>query len=944
MPRIEVYPREMHSAERLGQALLEDLGIKAGKIKTGTAYTIKGISVELAGEIAANVLADQLVQEYRHGRARHPASWVLEISYKKGVQDPAELSAAKALRQLGIAGEAGVKISAVTAIEGINAEQAKRIAAYLSNSIIQDCRIGYEKLDEEEETGHENAAHMAETVQITTLKDEDLLKLSNEGLLSLNLEEMKAIQKHFAQLGREPTDVEIETIAQTWSEHCKHKTFNSEIEFDNDGRQETIENLFKETIVAATGKTAKPWLISVFKDNAGIIKFDEAHNIAFKVETHNHPSALDPYGGANTGLGGVIRDVLGAGMGAKPILNTDIFCFASPDFKDELPERILHPKRIMRGVVAGVRDYGNRMGIPTVNGAIVFHKDYLGAPLVFCGTAGIMPSGLPGKKAMPGDLIVAVGGRTGRDGIHGATFSSAILDESSSSSAVQIGNAIEEKKMLDALLIARDKGLYNSITDCGAGGFSSAIGEMAAETGAIVELEKAPLKYEGMRPWEIWVSESQERMIIAVPREKLREFLNVCATEDTEAAVIGEFTTTGQLELFHSGQKVGDLDMEFLHKGIPMSKRKAVWKKPKLSEPLIKEEENYGETLKRLLSHPTIASKEWVIRQYDHEVQAGTVIKPLVGAANDGPGDAAVIKPLFNSHRGVVVANGINPLYSQIDPYWMAASAIDEATRNLVATGGNPEHTALLDNFCWGSVSDEAKLGPLVRAAQACHDISVLFQMPFISGKDSLHNEFSSKGKTISVPDTLLISAISVTEDIRKCITMDLKKMGNRIYAVGMTYDELGGSHYYELHGETGKNVPTVRTTAPDTFKKLHDAISHGLVKSCHDCSEGGIAVALAEMAFSGDLGIKADLGKVQYEGTLRNDKILFSQSNTRFMAEIEREAEEGFLMAMDGIPLAAIGETTAEKRLVVTGLNGKETVNESIYDLKKAWKEGLKP
>ncbi|MGB9595457.1 MAG: AIR synthase-related protein, partial [Candidatus Poribacteria bacterium] len=493
-------------------------------------------------------------------------------------------------------------------------------------------------------------------IEILNASDEELQKISIEGILSLNLEEMRAIKNYFVQIGRNPTDVELETLAQTWSEHCVHKTFKGIIEYTEyeNGREksEIINSLLHTYLIRATRKLNKEWCLSVFSDNAGIIAFDEDYGVAFKVETHNHPSAIEPYGGSETGIGGVIRDTLGVGLGAKPIMNTDVFCFGPHDLPyDELPKGTLHPRRIFKGVVAGVRDYGNRMGIPTCNGAILFDRRYIGNPLVYCGNVGIIPRDKCHKKVNPGDLIVVIGGRTGRDGIHGATFSSIELADDSevtSSSAVQIGNAIVEKKMTDTILQARDKGLYNAITDCGAGGLSSAVGEMGKDTGAKVYLEKVPLKYSGLAPWEIWVSEAQERMVLAAPPEKVDELLKVFTDEDVEATVIGEFTNNKKLHLLYDGETVADIDMEFVHDGIPKAKKKAVWKKPTYEEPNFDDPFDLTPYLLDILSSPNVASKEWVIRQYDHEVQGGSVIKPLQGASNDGPGDACIIRPLLH--------------------------------------------------------------------------------------------------------------------------------------------------------------------------------------------------------------------------------------------------------------------------------------------------------
>ena len=783
-------------------------------------------------------------------------------------------------------------------------------------------------------------------IPILEADDEELERISREGLLSLNLDEMRAIQAYFRKLGRNPTDVELETIAQTWSEHCVHKTFKGLIEYTDENGTELIDNLLKSTIMRATYEINKPWCVSVFVDNAGIIEFDENYNIAFKVETHNHPSAVEPYGGAGTGIGGVIRDPLGTGLGAKPILNTDVFCFGMPDYPyDQLPKGVLHPKRIFKGVVAGVRDYGNRMGIPTVNGAILFDNRYLCNPIVYCGNVGLIPKNRCSKRVRPGDLIVVVGGRTGRDGIHGATFASLELDESSErlGSVVQIGNPIVEKKLVDTLLQARDRGLYSAITDCGAGGFSSAIGEMGAETGALVHLEKVPLKYEGLAPWEIWLSESQERMVLAVPPENVEELLEIFASEDVEAAVIGEFTDTKRLVVMYEGEVVADLEMEFLHKGRPNVKKKAVWIRPTHPEPDFPQPEDLTPYLLKILSSPNVASKEWVIRQYDHEVQGGSVLKPLQGAENDGPGDAAVVAPVLGSKKGIAVANGINPKYGDIDTYWMAASAIDEALRNITAVGGSIERTALLDNFSWGNPDKPDRLGSLVRAAKACYDIAVAYGTPFISGKDSLYNEYKDRttGEEVAIPPTLLISAICVIEDVTKVVSMDAKSPGDLIYVVGLTFDETGGSHYYYVMGYVGNKVPKVRPEiGKPVMLRLHEAIQEGLVRACHDCSEGGIGVAAAEMAFAGGYGMEIDLKGVPLgEEIKRDDFVLFSESNSRFIVEVAPENRQKFEEVLKDVPFGLIGRVREDTRFLVRGRDGRILVDADIRELKRAWK-----
>ena len=799
----------------------------------------------------------------------------------------------------------------------------------------------------------EQANNTAE-INLGSMGEAQLLDISRKMLLSLDLNEMKKIKEEFIAIGRSPTDAELETIAQTWSEHCKHKVFNCTIDFDGPSGKETIESLFRTYIAGATEKIAKEkkgMLVSVFSDNAGVIAFNRKYDICMKVETHNHPSALEPYGGANTGVGGVIRDVLGCGLGAKPIANTDVFCFAEPwTDASQIPKGVLHPKRIFKGVRAGVRDYGNRMGIPTVNGAIIFDKRYLGNPLVYCGTVGLLPRGMHKKEAAPKELIVVVGARTGKDGLHGATFSSAGLEENSPVSAVQIGNAIEERKVMDALLRARDEGLYTCITDCGAGGFSSAIGEMGAETGARVELDKAPLKYKGMKPWEIWLSESQERMIISVPKKNLKRLMDICEVEEVEAAVVGEFTKTGRLEVFF-GRQIIDLDMEFLHKGVPGQRRTAKYIKPIYNEPHADGLIDYGNALHEILKMPNVASKERTVRQYDHEVQGGAVLKPFVGIGMDAPSDAAIVRPLLDSNEAVVIANGINSMYGDISSYWMAASCIDEAIRNAVAVGADPGRIALLDNFSWGNPDKPIKLAELVLACKACHDIAIEFETPFISGKDSLYNEFDSgNGRHISIPGTLLISSIAVMDDSGRKVSMDLKEIGNTVYVLGKTCNELGGSHYYRIFGNIGNRVPKVNASAAKKmYSALHKAMMQGnknsdrIVRSCHDCSEGGIAVAAAEMCFGGNIGMEIDLSKIPQEDTaMSNDVLLFSESNSRFVVEVKSGREAEFEKIMKGCDFAAAGKTVKEQNLVIRGADGKVLIKEKVAELKKSWKGTL--
>jgi phosphoribosylformylglycinamidine synthase II len=773
--------------------------------------------------------------------------------------------------------------------------------------------------------------------EINTLKatDDRLLEISREMGIGLNLQEMKTVQEYFRKKNRNPTDVELQTIGQSWSEHCFHKTFKGKIRFD--GKE--IDSLFKTYISQATEEINPDWCFSVFEDNAGIINFSEEYGIAVKVETHNHPSAIEPFGGAATGTGGVIRDILG--VWADPVACTDVLGFGPLDYDYEnLPQGIKHPKYVYMGVVAGIGSYGNNMGIPTVNGAIYFDESYVGNVVVYCGCIGLLPLKEFRRNAKPSDIIVLAGGKTGRDGIHGVTFASAELTEKSeeiSRPAVQIANPIEEEKLKRAIIEIRDLRLASAITDLGGGGLSSAVGETAKrfDCGAVIELEKVPLKYPSLAPWEIYISESQERMLLAVPAENLERALEIFEKEDVEATAIGKYTTDEFLRIYYKGAKVAELDIPFMFEP-PKVVRTAKYESLRCNEPKFSEPENLNEALLMLLASPNIASKESVIRTYDHEVKGNTVLKPLHGEYG-GPNDAAIIKPLENSWKGIAVSCGMNPNYGKIDTYWMAASAIDEAIRNNVAVGGR--RIALLDNFTWGNPEKPERLGSLVKACEACYDFAKAFRTPFISGKDSLYNE-SPLGP---VTPTLLITALGLVPDIRSAISMDVKASNDLIYIVGGTFHELGGSEYYKLKGFLGRTVPKVRPNqVRNTYETIAKAIDLGLVKACHDLSEGGLAVAVAEMAFAGGYGIELNLRKVPRKAVNRNDFVLFAESNSRFLVEVSEKAKEDFEALMKGKAYAEMGRVTKTPRVRIYGLKGKVVVDASLRDLLASWKRTL--
>jgi phosphoribosylformylglycinamidine synthase II len=992
--RIDVRTRaKQGEIDRAGDAVrreIAELGTAVGPIATWRIFLLDTpASRQDVARVASELLADPVVEEAKAIEAHiaDPGKSRIEIHLKPGVMDPVADSTEMAIRDMGLSIRE-VRTGRAFVIDGVvDRSELQRIAGrVLANGVIESVHFDA-FVPSEFPAGHPYTLKLRH-VEIRNLSDEQLTRLSREGHLFLSLPEMKAIQNYYREQNREPTDIELETLAQTWSEHCVHKTLKSAVDVEvQDESGKTIghrkyANLIKETIFDSTMALMKgsgvrvqgseekgsgvfstslnpdpyalnPFCLSVFADNAGVIAFDETDAVCFKAETHNHPSAIEPYGGAATGAGGVIRDILGTGLAAKPIANTDVFCVAFPDFGKKagtgtvstlgvLPKGVIHPKRVLQQVVAGVRDYGNRMGIPTVNGAVYFDNRYLGNPLVFCGCVGLIPRDKIDKAARPGDAVVVMGGRTGRDGIHGATFSSAELTDTHAdefSHAVQIGNAITEKKMADVILQARDRNLFTAVTDCGAGGLSSAVGEMGENIGATIQLDQVPLKYAGLRYDEIWISEAQERMVLSVPDDQVQELLALAKSEDVEATVIGTFgAKDAELILHHGKTEVGRLSMHFLHKGIPMPTRRAVVTERQLSpspgtpgegrgegssssignpQSPIRNPQMLKERLLATLAHPNIASKHWIIRQYDHEVQGGSVIKPLIGPEQIGPSDAAVLRPKLNSYKGIALACGLQPHIA--DPYAMAIAAIDEAIRNVVAVGADPAKTAILDNFCWPSVDDERTMGTLVRACEACRDAALAHGIPFISGKDSLHNQFTNQetGEVLRIPNTLLISAISVLDDVRKCVTMDLKHRTSRVAMVAA-------------------KRPTNLANLAATHRLMHKFLAGGQVSACHDISDGGLAVAAAEMAIASGLGLIVGAELFMSESA-------FNESPGRYLLELPdashiNELTKHFAETADVIE---VGLTQHFKKLTIT--TPKERVMEvSLEELTSAWRGTL--
>lgn len=976
--------------ERIKNEISRFLHLPVEEVRTIDVYTVDAeLSPPEIEKAASEPFCDPVIQTYTIDKPAAGAfDFLVEVGFRPGVTDNIGRTAREAIEYITgrpFAPGEGVYTSVQYLLRGkLSKSDVERIATGLL------CNVLIQRYQVVEAASFDRAQGMPAYVprvmsaakpQVREIdlnvSDEALLRISREGVLALTLEEMQIIQSHYRDpavaaerqnvgLPSNPTDVELEALAQTWSEHCKHKIFSGNVEYlDENGNREKIKSLFKTYIQGTTSKVRealgeKDFCLSVFKDNAGVIRFNKDWSLVFKVETHNSPSALDPYGGALTGIVGVNRDPFGTGKGARLIFNTDVFCFADPFYAKPLPKRLLHPRRIYEGVVEGVEHGGNKSGIPTVNGAIVFDDRFAGKPLVFCGTAGMMPAEINGepsheKHINPGDLIVMTGGRIGKDGIHGATFSSEELSESSPVSAVQIGDPITQKRMTDFLLRARDRGLYNFITDNGAGGLSSSIGEMSGECGGCrMDLAKAPLKYPGLDPWEILVSEAQERMSLAVPPEKIEEFLALARRMGVEATVLGEFTDSGYFHMLFEDKTVAYIPISFLHEGLPPMEMRGVWEIKRFEEPARAARGDYTEELKTLLSSLNICSKESVVRRYDHEVQGGSVVKPFTGAENDGPSDAAVIRPILDSFEGVVVSNGICPRYSDIDTYHMTANAIDEALRNYAAVGGSLDLVAGLDNFCWcdpvrseKTPDGEYKMAQLVRSNKALYDYATAFGIPLISGKDSMKNDFYDGTTKISIPPTLLFSVIGKIEDVRKAVTMDVKRPGDILYILGETACELGGSEYFAARGFVGNRVPQVDAEkALKRYRSYNAAVMDGLAASCHDISDGGLAVALAEKAFAGGFGVTADLGKLPFRGDMaeRSDEaLLFSESASRLLVTVRPEKAQAFEAVMSCASCASIGEVTAGNELVIKGLSGSTVVKAGIDGLKEAWQSPLR-
>ena len=980
--------------ERTRSMLSADYGIDVDSVRVILGYQVRAeISDTEASSLVYDLFADPVIEhgswEYRLlEKFKHPPTVAIQVGYKPGVTDNSGQAGLDGLMTLFPAlTSASVSTSRTYAFWGVPPEVSpEQLAVALYNPMIErssvsgpsDCSKGHWpdlEFSERPSVEFQNPA----TVDLE-VSDEDLIRISQDGLLALNLEEMRAIQSHYRDMSvrasrkkngltpNRPTDAELECLAQTWSEHCSHKIFASKIRHVDiqTGEESVIDSLFRTHIMQPTLDIQKEvdWLLSIFHDNSGVISWNDKWSVCIKAETHNSPSALDPFGGAITGIVGVNRDILGTGLGARPIANTDVFCFGPPDYTGSIPEGLFHPSRVFRGVHSGVRSGGNESGIPTVNGSIVFDERFIGKPLVFCGTIGIMPRRLPDgreshvKTPQPGDVVYMVGGRVGSDGIHGATFSSLELTEESPSSAVQIGDPITQKKMLDMIIEARDAGLIQVITDNGAGGLSSSVGEMAELTGgADLDLSKVPLKQEGLSSWEILVSESQERMTVGVRPSDSEDFEALAELHEVEATAVGIFTDTGDFFVRYGEIPVAQLPISFLHDGCPQLSLDSEWIPP-VHDPISTSElspEGMGAVLQRLMSRPNIASKEWWVRSYDHEVIAQSVIKPFCGANSDAPSDAAVIAPIHGGTQGLVVSNGISPRYSDIDSYAMAAASVDEALRNAVCVGVDLDMIAGLDNFCWPDPVESEKtpdgrykLAQLVRANRALDDVCRAYRLPCISGKDSMKNDATIGGEKISVPPTLLFSLLGNHIDVRKAVSSDFKNPGDLIFLIGQTHQELGASEIsYMLRDEgvggIGGEVPQIDTDRNITsYRAISSAMKKGLIQSAHDCSDGGLAVALAESCFGSNSGAKVEISPIYSDSNgLDVWGALFGESLGRILVSVRPSERESFEAEMAGSTCHYLGQVSDDDPILVT-MRGESVMISSMSTLRESWKGTL--
>ena len=936
-------------------------------------------------QIRSEIFTNPVTEESSYSPMASDFDWLIWIGFRPGVRDTAGSTASEAIEDLvGIRfkPDQAVYFSKLYEIRGeISEHQTQKIASdLLANEVIQQWKI-YSNTDWDADKGigfvvpkviidHEPAVSV-----ISVLSDEELSKISLERNLALQDRDIPVIRQYFLRedvrkerekVGLDqPTDVELEYISQARSDHCNHNTFRGLFRYHDlaTGTRETVDNLFKSCIEAPTLKIKeeKDWVISVLWDNAGVGRFDDHYYYVITGETHNSPSNMEAYGGAITGIVGIYRDPMGTGKGSKLILGMYGYCLGHREYDGDLLPH-LHPRRLLDGIIEGVKDGGNKSGIPTPFGLLLFDKSYIGKCLVFVTAMGIMPAQIGNesshkKTTSPGDLIIMSGGRVGKDGIHGVTAASETYSEHTPAGHVQIGDPYTQKKMHDFLLEARDEGFISFITDNGGGGLSSSVGESARfSNGCRVDLDKVPLKYDGLDQWEIWISESQERMTIAVKPEHMDAFMALSARHAVESTVIGEYNDSGFLKLDYKGKTCAYIRMDLLESDFPQWEFDAEWLPPEtrgLTEPVLSEPQNHGALLKVMLSRPNVCARNWITRQYDHEVQGGSVIKPLVGRRRDVPSDAVVVRPILDSSRGIAVSQALIPFYSLIDTYHMVAATIDEAVRKILAVGADPNHIGGIDNFCWPTVEyhpiknpdGRYKAAQLVRANWALRDYCLGFHIPLLSGKDSMYIDGNLKGpfgerhKVSGLP-TLMFTVSSVVEDISRCITMDTKFPGDLVYVIGKTKNELGGSEYYQLMDSVGLNVPRVDVEGLwPQYVALHKAIEGGLVSSCHAVSRGGLAVHLAMVAMAGEQGMEINLSSIPGASRLRPSQILYSESCGRFVLTVAPGKKEVFEKIFAGMKMAQIGMVIESNHFSIKDGRGTAIIEEDVSMLKNSWK-----
>ncbi|MEX0616572.1 MAG: phosphoribosylformylglycinamidine synthase subunit PurL [Candidatus Woykebacteria bacterium] len=919
---------------------IDNLGIKGiESVREFSVFWLAQASIKDLNVLSAKLLHSSFTQEVFINtipKSLTKGALKVEVVSDLGVIDPREASFKKAARDLGVKKEIKVRFGRLYSITGrLNANDLALIKR----------RLLIKNAIEHEVTKSERIfvktpkyKFKLTTVPISKANEQELLKISESGRLSLNISEMKEIQNYFKGLGRGPTDIELETIAQTWSEHCSHKTLKGN--FLHNGT--LINNLLKTAIIEPSLALRKPYVVSAFEDNAGGVKIGN-RVICVKVETHNHPSALEPVGGAETGTGGVIRDIIGFGKGAKPVSSIVCFCVGPQDLSyDKLPQGVLHPKAILSGIVEGTKSYGNQMGIPTdfFQDSLLVHKNYVGNPLVYCGAVGETDLD-SAKKLEPrkGDLVVLLGGFTGRDGVHGANFSSESLkgkSETTSLGAVQIGDAIMEKKTQDAILEIKDKRLSPWITDCGGGGLSSAIGETGKNIGVLVNLDKVPKKYEGLSYSEIWISESQERMIVVCSEDNKGEILEICRKFDVPATVIGEFTGKSSLELYYGRKKVADIGMKFLHDGCPVVSGRTFWKEKKRNRKKASAV-NFGEAIKKLLSDPDLTSKALIAHQYDSTVQGGTIIGPFTDEEELTHEDVTIRKLSEGQNLGFALTITANPNLTSTNPRYMSHWIITHSLAKLAVSGADFTKSALLDNFSWGSPKEVKVMGELVESLLGCKDAVEGFKVPFISGKDSLNNQFKGDKGEVTIPGTLLITALAPMLNIKKVVDQGFQNKDDAVLLLGELQKDMGGSCFgrlYNLQGEIPK-INFEKTRA--LLVQLSFAIRKGLIESGVAIGKGGLALALAKACVSSGLAAEINLDSLNKKFDLKNHEILFSESAGAVVVTVKRKllplVKEMFLN--DYLEIGIV----AENRLKIRN-SSKTILDETVESLSKVYKE----